>query len=77
RQKAVKRWERKVAEAETAVGELEGRLAVLQQELAGMDPADWQTFGAKLDAQKALESELAYAMAAWEEAQTALEEAQA
>lgn len=76
RQKAVKRWERKVAEAETAVGELEGRLGILQQELAGMDPADWQAFGAKLDEQKALESELAYAMAAWEEAQTALEEAQ-
>ncbi len=76
RQKAVKRWERKVAEAETAVGDLEGRLAVLQQELAGMDPADWQAFGAKLDEQKALELELAYAMAAWEEAQTALEEAQ-
>ncbi|HQL47787.1 MAG TPA: hypothetical protein PLC09_03875, partial [Holophaga sp.] len=61
---------------ETAVGDLEGRLAVLQQELAGMDPADWQAFGAKLDEQKALELELAYAMAAWEEAQTALEEAQ-
>lgn len=76
RQKALKRWERKVAEAEAVVTELEGRLAELQRTLAEMDPTDWQAFGAKLDEQKALESELAYALAAWEEAQTALEEAQ-
>ncbi len=75
RQKTVKRWERKVQEAETAVADLEGRLAVVARELAAADPADWEVFGAKLDAQKALETELAYAMSAWEEAQTALEEA--
>ncbi|WP_005033627.1 ATP-binding cassette domain-containing protein [Holophaga foetida] len=74
KQKAVKRWERKVAEAEARVAEVEQQLSVLAEELAAMDPSDWQAFGAKLDAQKALEADLAYAMAEWEEAQTALEE---
>jgi len=41
-----------------------------------MDPGDWQAFSARLDAQKTLETDLAYAMTEWEEAQTALEEAQ-
>ncbi len=76
KQKTVRRWERKVQEAETKVGELENRLADIARELAEADPSDWGVFGAKLDAQKALETELAYAMTAWEEAQTALEEAQ-
>ena len=76
RQKVVKRWERKVQDAEAQVAALEQQLAALAQELAGMDPGDWQAFGAKLDAQKQLETELAYAMTEWEEAQTGLEEAQ-
>jgi ATP-binding cassette subfamily F protein 3 len=76
KQKVIKRWERKVQEAETRVGELETQLAGLAQELAGMDPGDWQAFNTKLDAQKQLETELAYAMSEWEEAQTALEQAQ-
>lgn len=75
KQKIIKRWERKTGEAEAKVGELEKKLAVLNQELATMDPADWKAFQAKLDAQKLIESELAYAMSEWEEAQTALEEA--
>ncbi|MFN8009919.1 MAG: ABC-F family ATP-binding cassette domain-containing protein [Holophagaceae bacterium] len=75
RQKAVKRLEKKVADAEARVSELEAGLAALGQELAAMDPSDWQAFNAKLDAQKGLETELAYAMGAWEEAQAALEEA--
>jgi len=73
KQKTAKRWERKVAEAEAKVSELEQRLGALAEELAGMDPGDWQAFSAKLGAQKALEGDLAYAMAEWEEAQTALE----
>jgi len=76
KQKAAKRWERKVAEAEAKVAALEEQLSALAEELATMDPADWQAFGARLDAQKALEADLAYAMAEWEEAQTALEEVQ-
>jgi hypothetical protein len=40
-----------------------------------MDPSDWQAFNTRLDDQKSLEQELAYAMAAWEEAQLALESA--
>ncbi|HLO67361.1 MAG TPA: ATP-binding cassette domain-containing protein [Holophaga sp.] len=76
RQKTVKRWERKVQEAETRVSELEAKLSALAQELAGSDPAQWEAFSAKLDAQKNLETELAYAMSEWEHAQTALEEAQ-
>ncbi|MBP1627514.1 MAG: multidrug transporter ATP-binding protein [Holophagaceae bacterium] len=74
KQKAVKRMERKVAEAEAKVAEVEQQLSILAEELAAMDPSDWQAFGAKLDAQKALEADLAYAMAEWEEAQTGLEE---
>jgi len=76
KQKVLKRLERKVGEAEAHVAELEQRLAVLAGELAAMDPADWQAFGTKLDEQKGLESELAYAMAEWEEAQSAFEGAQ-
>jgi ATP-binding cassette subfamily F protein 3 len=76
KQKLVKRWERKVQEAETRVGELEQRLAAVAQELAAMDPGDWPAFSARLDAQKQLETELAYAMSEWEEAQTALDEVQ-
>jgi len=74
KQKTVKRWQRKVQEAETLVGELETKLAAMAKELAAMDPGDWQAFSGRLDAQKALETELAYAMTAWEEAQTALED---
>jgi ATP-binding cassette subfamily F protein 3 len=75
KQKQVKRLEKQAAEAEARVTGLEQRLAALQAELAGMDPADWQAFNGRLDDQKALESELAYAMQAWEEAQGALERA--
>lgn len=77
KQKQVKRLERLASEAEARVTELEGKLAVLQTELAAMDPTDWQAFNMRLDAQKALESDLAYAMADWEAAQGALETAQA
>jgi ATP-binding cassette subfamily F protein 3 len=76
KQRAVKRFEKHVAEAEAKVAELEAKLADLQKEMATMDPADWQAFSAKLDAQKTLEADLAYAMSDWEAAQTALEEAQ-
>jgi type IV secretory pathway VirB10-like protein len=74
-QKTVKRWERKVKDAEAQVAELEQKLAALAKELATQDPGDWQAFGAKLDQQKGLETELAYAMTEWEAAQTALDEA--
>jgi len=76
KQKTIKRWERKVQDAEARIASLEAQLAGLGKELAGMDPGDWQAFGTKLDAQKQLETELAYAMTEWEEAQTALEAAQ-
>jgi ATP-binding cassette subfamily F protein 3 len=76
KQKAIRRWERKVEEAEARVTGLEGKLAALAQDLAAQDPSDWQSFGSKLDQQKGLETELAYAMADWEAAQTALEAAQ-
>ena len=76
KQRAIKRFEKQVAEAEARVAGLEGQLAAIQKEMAAMDPADWQAFSAKLDAQKALEADLAYAMSDWEAAQTALEEAQ-
>jgi ATP-binding cassette subfamily F protein 3 len=72
----VKRFEKQVAEAEARVGELEAQLAGLQKEMAAMDPSDWQAFNARLDAQKALEADLAYAMSDWEAAQGALEDAQ-
>jgi ATP-binding cassette subfamily F protein 3 len=75
-QKTIKRWERKVKDAEAQVADLEGKLAAITAELAGMDPGDWQAFSERLDAQKSLETDLAYAMTEWEEAQTALEEAQ-
>ena len=64
-----------MAEAEAEVAALEAKLAELNQALAEADPADWQAFQVRLDDQKRLESELAYAMSAWEEAQGALEEA--
>jgi ATP-binding cassette subfamily F protein 3 len=75
-QKTIKRWERKVKDAEAQVAGLEKKLAAIGSELAAMDPADWQAFSARLDAQKSMETDLAYAMTEWEEAQTALEEAQ-
>ncbi len=75
KQRAVKRFERQVAEAEAKVADLEAKLADLQQEMATMDPADWQAFSARLEAQKALEADLAYAMSDWEAAQGALEAA--
>ncbi len=76
KQRAVKRFEKQVAEAEAKVADLEGKLAGLQKEMATMDPSDWQAFSARLDAQKSLEADLAYAMSDWEAAQGALEEAQ-
>jgi ATP-binding cassette subfamily F protein 3 len=76
KQRAVKRFEKQVAEAEAKVADLEAKLSVLQKEMAVMDPSDWQAFNARLDAQKALEGDLAYAMSDWEAAQGALEEAQ-
>ncbi|HJU83964.1 MAG TPA: hypothetical protein VJ600_07115, partial [Holophagaceae bacterium] len=76
KQKTLKRLERLASDAEAKVTDLEARLAALQKELAEMDPNDWQAFGVRLDEQKALEGDLAYAMAAWEEAQSALETAQ-
>jgi ATPase subunit of ABC transporter with duplicated ATPase domains len=76
RQRAIKRFEKQVADAEAKVADLEARLADMQKEMAAMDPADWQAFSAKLNGQKALEADLAYAMSDWEAAQGALEEAQ-
>jgi ATP-binding cassette subfamily F protein 3 len=76
KQKQLKRLERHVSEAEAKVTELEARMDAVQKELAEMDPADWQPFSDKLNVQKSIEEELAYAMAAWEEAQGALESAQ-
>jgi ATP-binding cassette subfamily F protein 3 len=76
KQRALKRYERQVAEAEAKVADLESKLAEHQKELAAMDPTDWQAFSARLDAQKSLEADLAYAMSDWEAAQGALEEAQ-
>ncbi|MBK9796063.1 MAG: ABC-F family ATP-binding cassette domain-containing protein [Holophagaceae bacterium] len=76
KQRAIKRFEKQVAEAEAKVAGLEERLAELQRSMATMDPTDWQAFSARLDTQKALEADLAYAMSDWEAAQGALEEAQ-
>jgi len=76
KQKTIRRWERKVAEAEGRVGELEAQLAGLSKELAVADPSDWQAFNILLERQKVQEMDLAYAMSEWEEAQTALEQAQ-
>ncbi|BDU69414.1 ABC transporter ATP-binding protein [Geothrix oryzae] len=76
KQRAIKRFEKQVAEAESKVADLEAKLAELQKDMAAMDPSDWQAFNARLDGQKALEADLAYAMSDWEAAQTALEEAQ-
>jgi len=74
KQKTIRRWERKVSEAEDLVAKLEARLAELALELAAMDPMDWKAFNERLENQKSLETELAYAMTEWEESQTALEE---
>ncbi len=76
KQRAIKRFEKQVAEAEAKVADLEARLGEMQKAMATMDPADWQAFSAKLDAQKSLEADLAYAMSDWEAAQGALEDAQ-
>ncbi len=76
KQRTTKRFEKQVAEAEAKVTELEAKLGELQKEMAAMDPTDWQAFSARLDAQKGLEADLAYAMSDWEAAQGALEEAQ-
>jgi ATP-binding cassette subfamily F protein 3 len=76
KQKTIRRWERKVSEAEASIAALEQRLADLAQELAAMDPMDWKAFNEKLETQKGLETELAYAMTDWEESQMALEESQ-
>jgi len=76
KQKTVRRWERKVSEAEAQVSTLEEGLVALSKELAAADPSDWQGFNVLMERQKTLEMDLAYAMTAWEEAQTALEEAQ-
>jgi ATP-binding cassette, subfamily F, member 3 len=75
KQKTIRRWERKVSEAEAQVSDLEGQLASISKDLAAADPSDWQSFSALLERQKTLETDLAYAMTAWEEAQTALEDA--
>jgi len=74
RQKTLKRLERLVGEAEAKVAELEAKAAALNGELVACDPADWKQFQEKTDALKAIEMELAYAMAEWEERQRALEE---
>jgi len=55
---------------------LEATLTEYQTALAAMDPADWQAFSERLDGQKGLEADLAYAMSDWEAAQGALEELQ-
>ena len=74
RQKTLKRLERLVGEAEAKVAELEAKAAVLNGELVVSDPADWKQFQEKTDALKAVEMELAYALAEWEEHQRAFEE---
>ncbi|MDP1830609.1 MAG: ABC-F family ATP-binding cassette domain-containing protein [Geothrix sp.] len=76
KQRAVKRFEKQVAEAEARVAGLETKLAEVHQVMATMDPADWQIFSTRLAEQKALEADLAYAMSDWEAAQGALEDAQ-
>ena len=76
KQKSIRRFERKVAEAEVRVSELEEKLNALSKELAAANPSDWQAFNELLERQKKLEMDLAYAMSEWEEAQGALEQAQ-
>ena len=76
RQRTLKRLERLVAEAEARVSDLEAGAAELNQELAVADPADWKPFQEKTEALKAIEMDLAYALAEWEERQRALEDAQ-
>ena len=77
KEKAIKRWERKVQEAEASVIGVEKRLAAINMDLVALEPDDWQAFSSHLDLQKALEVELANALNIWEEVQTALEEAYA
>jgi ATP-binding cassette subfamily F protein 3 len=73
RQKSLKRMERLVAEAEAKVAEVEAKVAALNQDLVSLDPSDWKTFQEKTDALKQAETDLAYAMAEWEERQRAFE----
>ncbi len=74
RQKSQKRLERLIGESETKVAALEAQAAVLNGELVTVDPSDWKSFQEKTDALKAIEMDLAYAMAEWEERQRSLEE---
>jgi ATP-binding cassette subfamily F protein 3 len=76
KQRTIKRFEKQVAETEAKVADLESKLTDLQKEMATMDPTDWQAFSARMDAQKSLEADLAYAMSDWEAAQGALEDTQ-
>jgi len=76
RQRTLKRLERLVTEAEARVAELEAKAAGLNEALVVADPADWKNFQEQTDALKAIEMDLAYALAEWEERQRALEEAQ-
>lgn len=75
KQKTLRRLERLVGEAEAKVAELEAKATEISQELATMDPSDWKAFQEKMEAQKSLETDLAYAMTEWEEHLAALEEA--
>lgn len=75
KEKIIRRWERKVQEAEDIVTNLESQISAINTELTTVKPDDWQTFSNHLDLQKALEMELVNALNIWEEAQTALEEA--
>ncbi len=77
RQKSLKRLERLLGEAEAKVTELEAKAGVLNGELVTVDPSDWKSFQEKTEVLKAIEMDLAYAMAEWEERQRALEELQA
>ncbi|MBK8792852.1 MAG: ABC-F family ATP-binding cassette domain-containing protein [Holophaga sp.] len=76
RQRTLKRLERLVGEAEARVAELEAKAASLNEALVTADPADWKNFQEQTDALKAVEMDLAYALAEWEERQRALEEVQ-
>jgi ATP-binding cassette subfamily F protein 3 len=73
RQKRAKRQERLIGEAEAKVAELEAKAAMLNDELVSVDPSDWKSFQEKTEALKAIEMDLAYAMADWEERQRSLE----
>jgi ATP-binding cassette subfamily F protein 3 len=75
KEKIIRRWERKVQEAESNVENLEKQIAAIDIELTTVKHDDWQTFSSHVDFKKALEMELVNALNAWEEVQTALEEA--